>query len=146
MSVGIFPFGLPILPCAPSSDYRCRVFILGAYPSALHVSWRPPDGLYRPIKAIAVDNEPEPFWTGQDEAARIEAWKERVGFDQAKWGAVAPAGRLNGSSGDWVEQQVLDPLGALRSNTWITDCLDTYRCSDGLASRIDDTYASWSRT
>ena len=135
---GVFPFGRAVLPRPPSAASPRRLFILGAYPSAFHVNWRPHNR--KPIRAIAVDNEPEPFWTGIDEAVRLAHWKAEVKFSHT-WGEVHGVGALNGSSGRWVEQNVLKPLGAMRADAWITDCLDTYRCSDGLAARITDTYA-----
>ena len=135
---GVFPFGRTVLPRPPSAASQRRLFILGAYPSAFHVSWRPHNR--KPIRAMAVDNEPEPFWTGADEAVRLAHWKAEVKFSHT-WGEVHGVGALNGSSGLWVEENVLKPLGATRADAWITDCLDTYRCSDGLAARIADTYA-----
>lgn len=127
--IALFPFGRPLEARKPSSSAPCRLFLLGAYPSALHVEWTPPAPFQR-VAALAVDNEPQPFWTGKDEEAQIEAWKQKVGWLDA-WGAVGPAGPLNGSSGVWLDQKVLKPLGASRAETWMTDCLDTYRFSRG---------------
>jgi hypothetical protein len=138
ITVGIFPFGAPVLPRPPSASTKRRVFILGAYTSALHVAWRPPEG--RPIKAMAVDNEPEPFWNGEGEKKYIARWKEAVGFRDGEWGEVAGVGALNGSSGLWVDDNVLVPLKAERSDACITDCLDTYYSSTAGAHRIADTY------
>lgn len=137
----VFPFGRPVRPCPPSASKPKKVFVLGAYPSALHVSWTPPagSGLKR-IQAIAVDNEPEPFWNGRDQAARVDAWKSSVGF-RPEWGTVSLAGKLNGSSGEWVDQNVFGALGVARADCWVTDCLDTYRCSEGLSQRLENTYA-----
>jgi len=56
---GQFPFGAPVLARAPSADTARPLFVLGAYPSALHVRWTAPDGAS--IAAMPVDNEPEPF-------------------------------------------------------------------------------------
>ena len=110
VSVGTFPFGRPVLPRPPSASTRRRVFILGAYPSALHVAWRPPRG--KPIRAMAVDNEPVPFWNGHDEDDHVARWKAAVGFRDVEWGGVTRVGDLNGSSGLWVDNNVLGPLGA----------------------------------
>ncbi len=121
------------------------MFVLGAYPSALHVAWTPPAPRKR-VQAIAVDNEPLPFWTGRDQATRIEEWKRAVRFDDARFGTVSAPPSLNGTSGIWVEQQVLAPLGIRPDEAWITDCLDTYRCSKDLAARIDDTYNPFAKT
>lgn len=139
-----FPFGRPVLPCPPSADGRRPVFVLGAYPSALHVRWTPP-APFRPIAALGVDNEPTPFWDGADQAARVERWARDVGWNPA-WGAVAAVGSLNGPSGAWVSSRVLAPLGVTRGDAWITDCLDTYRASTGAAARLEDTYRPFAAT
>lgn len=139
----VFPFGRPVEPYRPADRSRRRVFVLGAYPSALHVRWQPP-APWRPITAVAVDNEPSPFWDGHDQAERVAAWKVAVAF-QESWGEVQPAGRFNGSSGVWVLTQVLQPLALYPREVWFSDCLNTYRCSQGLARRLEDTYRPASR-
>ncbi len=45
-----FPFGRPVLPCKPSANGPRKVFILGAYPSALHIRWNP----QKPFRSIQV--------------------------------------------------------------------------------------------
>lgn len=101
-------------------------------------------GPYKRIRALAVDDEPTPFWTGHDEEARVQRWVESVGF-RASWGKVRGVGRLNGSSGLWVEREVLAPLGIAMAGAWITDCLDTYRASTGVGRRLADTYEPFAR-
>lgn len=134
-----FPFGLPVTERKPFIFEPRLAYILGAYPSALHVRWVPPSP-YRVIKAIAVDDEPETFWNGQAEEGLIEAWKESVHFDP-DWGEIFTAGRLNGSSGLWVDEKVLKPLGLERGKSvWLSDCLETYRLSSKLLRRLEDTY------
>ena len=106
-----FPFGRPVTPArlsATAAVCSCSA----AYPSALHVRWQAPDGIH--IAALAVDNEPVPFWTGADQAERVEAWSARSSF-RPEWGSVEPAGPANGSSGRWVDDQVLAPLGFTRA-------------------------------
>jgi hypothetical protein len=127
-------FGKAVGRCRPKATGRRKVFVLGAYPSALHVRWQAP-GTVGVVQAVAVDDEPEPFWTGHDEEALIGRWLRDAGLPSA-WGRVAPCGSLNGSSGAWVDDQILRPLGADRSQTWITDCLDTYFESTGAARRF----------
>jgi hypothetical protein len=124
-----FPFGSPLESRASSPSEPRRLFLLGAYPSALHVEWTPPAPFER-VAALAVDNEPMPFWTGDDEAARIEAWAKKAAWSP-EWGTVGPVGALNGSSGLWLDEKVLAPIAVTRAETWITDCLDTYRFSRG---------------
>ena len=136
-----FPFGSPLEARKPSATSARRVFLLGAYPSALHVEWNAP-APFKGVKALAVDNEPVPFWTGTDEAERIEGWKARVGWRE-DWGTVGPVGPLNGSSGLWVEQKVLSPLKASRAETWITDCLDTYRFSHGQQDVVTEKFTTF---
>lgn len=131
-----FIFGRPVRPACPVADGQRSFFVLGAYPSAFHVKWHPP-GLKRSIRAIAVDNEPEPFWTGDGENQLVEQWKRDVGFREGEWGRVSPCGNLNGPSGRWVEAMILHPLRVHRSEAWITDCLDTYYESEGAAGRMD---------
>jgi hypothetical protein len=130
-----FLFGRPVLQAKPIANGPRRVFVLGAYPSALHVRWFSPQNDCL-IQAVAVDNEPEPFWNGKDEHERIEDWRRQVKF-RDNWGRVEPCGKLNGSSGDWVETQVLGALGIGREEAWITDCLDTYFESKAAAQRLD---------
>jgi hypothetical protein len=138
LPLGRFPFGRPVTSCKPSANGPRRLVVLGAYPSALHVRWTPPPP-FRRIVALAVENEPTPFWTGDDEERRVEEWKVSVGWE-ARWGSIAPVGNLNGPSGSWVAESVLGPLGARPDEAWITDCLDTYRVSVGAAARLMDTY------
>ncbi len=131
-----FLFGQPVLPAKPTADSARRLFVLGAYPSALHVRWS-----YNGkelIKAVAIDNEPEPFWTGKDQEDRIKAWKERMNWD-GSLGTVEACSNLNGPSGAWVEKEVFEPLGVPRQDAWITDCIDTYFSSDGASDAIKRT-------
>lgn len=108
--------------------------MLGAYPSALHVRWHAP-GETHAVRAVAVDDEPEPFWTGRDEKERVERWVRETSLPP-EWGHATPCGSLNGSSGAWVDDRVLRPLGADRTRAWITDCLDTYFESTDAARRF----------
>lgn len=134
----IFPFGEILLPQEPNIQSLRNVFILGAYPSAFHIRWIPPSP-YREIKAIAVDNEPSVFWDGSDQETIFKDWLNCVSW-QDDWGKALLAGNLNGSSGVWVNKNLLVPLGLSRKNVWFSDCLDIYHCSDGLKKRLQDTY------
>jgi hypothetical protein len=136
----VFPFGRPVKPARPTADGPRSVFILGAYPSAFHIHWTPPDPKrFRPIQAIAVDNEPWPFWDGQGEKDIFERWKIGLPW-RAEYGQARPAGRYNGSSGQKLRDRVLKPLRTDPKDAWITDCLDIYYVSTRLADRIEDTY------
>lgn len=134
-----FPFGAPVLPCGELLPDASDAFVLGAYPSAIHIRWVPPEETaLNQIAALPVENEPSVFWDGSDAEARVQAWKRQY-FDPA-WGK-ATAARLNGPSGTWLRSNVLDPLRNAGVNaTFVTDCLTTYRLSTGAASRLRDTY------
>ena len=139
MPVLQFPFGMPVKERVPWIQAARRAYVLGAYPSALHVYWRPPKP-YRPIQAIAVDNEPDFFWNGGNEEAITAEWQKEIGFSE-QWGEVFCAGKLNGSSGLWVDENILNPFHLARNeNVWISDCLTTYRSSTGVKARLEDTY------
>ncbi|WP_156036302.1 hypothetical protein [Blastococcus sp. URHD0036] len=89
------------------------------YPSALHIRWGHPEAS---IAALAVSEEPWPFWAGEDEAKLVEAWRQAVGW-RNEWGTATPVGRLNGSSGRAVIDRVLTPLGLDPARVWTTDAL-----------------------
>lgn len=89
-----YPFGLPVTARPPSASGPRSVFLLGAYPSALHIEWTPP-APYRRVKAIPVDDEPTPFWDGEDQEERVRRWQAAVGFDRA-WGSVRANPEYNG--------------------------------------------------
>ena len=137
---GTFPFGQPVRGRRPVISESRPLFILGAYPSALHVKWEPPYA-GRAIKAMAIDNEPDFFWDGHDpdEKKAIAAWAEAVGY-RSPWGRIEPARRFNGSSGLWVNRNILEPMDFSRKMVWLSDCLDAYRCSERLADALRDKY------
>ncbi|MFC1556952.1 hypothetical protein ACFL5L_03090 [candidate division KSB1 bacterium] len=139
----IFPFGQLVIKRIPEIFEQRQLYILGAYPSALHVYWNPP-APYRTIKAIAVDNEPDIFWSGQNEEQIIAIWKKTVAFDNA-WGSIRSAGIFNGSSGLWIDNLILSAFKILREETWFSDCLDTYHCSKRLSLRLEDTYRPFAK-
>jgi hypothetical protein len=85
-----FPFGLPAGRCEPRRVADADAFLLGVYPSALHIRWTHPR--YR-VAALAVAPEPWPFWDGADQVELVDVWREKVGWQPA-WGTAAPAGRL----------------------------------------------------
>jgi hypothetical protein len=129
-------FGTPAEARRPSASSQRDWFILGAYPSALHVKWRSPTG--EALSAVAVADEPEPFWEGNDQDSRIHEWANTLPW-KPEWGQVSPPGKLNGSSGAWLRDQVLAPLRLRRAQMWITDCLDIYHESKGAAKRLNQT-------
>lgn len=139
----VFPFGRRANPTRPIADGPRDVFVLGAYPSALHVHWKPPPSSHkRGITALAVDAEPEPFWDGRDAARLVDLWKEQVDFSEETDGTATPA-VANGDSGRALDGSYLEPMGLDRSACWITDCLDTYRLSKDGRKAIDQRFLGW---
>ena len=100
---------------------------MGIYPSALHIRWVSQD--FR-IAALAVDEEPWPFWDGGDQDHRVQTWQTKVGWRPA-WGEVSPAGRLNGSSGVSVRDHVLNALGIDIGRAWLTDAVPFFHVHRG---------------
>lgn len=124
---GRFPFGEPSRRCEPGRVRNADAFLLGVYSSALHVRWTHPD--YR-VAALAVDQEPYPFWDGADETKRVERWRSEVGW-QPEWGTAQPVGRLNGSSGRKVQERILTPLGLDPQRVWTTDAVPFFHVHRG---------------
>jgi hypothetical protein len=140
--VSQFPFGQPATrrPSRVPPSGVATLFVLGVYPSALHVQWRRPDGVK--VGALAVDDEPTVFWDGADAAPRIKRWQDAVRWTP-RWGSVSAAGG-NGSSGRHVVDHVLTPLGVAPEEVCFTDCLPTYFVKSGAASQavaIRDAYS-----
>ncbi len=132
-----FPFGRYVKPVLPTASGRRRVFVLGVYPSAIHAKWRDPKGNLWP--ALAVDNEPEPFWTGEDAKERVTAIAKDVPTEA---GYLEPADRQhNGASGVVVDNLYLKPLEIGREECWITDLVQSYLANDGQFNRISKSYA-----
>jgi hypothetical protein len=142
-----FPFGAPSTPQDPRrATQPTGLFVLGVYPSALHVHWTPPAWAsvlpgVKPIGALAISDEPTVFWDGiaPDPDDLVDAWKQQVGFhegdDPEQWGHVRQAG--NGTSGRPVVDRVLEPLGISPGSTWFSDCVNTYFVKSGEGSQGD---------
>lgn len=154
---GIFPFGRSnkIRGMRPATVGRARVLVVGVYPSAFHVRWWAPgnDDPRRPtIGSMAVDVEPEVFWTGdptpQAAQDRIAAWRNDVkaatGIDPDTLGKFGPG--TNGTSGRTVQERYLDCLGVSPAQTAFTDVYQAFLLKRGKAQRrpggtaIDDDY------
>jgi hypothetical protein len=134
--LGVYPFGEPLGLVRWLVTGTRRVFILGVYPSAFHASWRSPDG--RVISpALAVADEPEPFWDGSGHEALLARVAERV---PAGAGSLHGAGAHNGRAGRTLNESYLGPLGLERDNVWIADLQNYYLASDGQIRRIEESY------
>lgn len=145
MSDHTFPFGSTASPRPPRSpNGPAALFVLGVYPSALHVHWTPPAWAMNElgvteIGALAVADEPTVFWDGLDPNAEelVASWKQEVGFrdgdGQGDWGSVHSAG--NGTSGRPVTERILNPLGISPKDTWFSDAVNTYFVKNGTGSQ-----------
>jgi hypothetical protein len=139
----IFPFGRPVVRRRPSAKSKRRVYVLGAYPSALFIAWWSP--ARKGVRALPVDNEPTSFWNGTDEKAQIDAWRKIVHFRVGEWGEVETADEPNGKAGRWLGEKVLAPLGITREEACLSYCLDTY-CADGAAVfAVNERYQPFAR-
>ena len=132
----VYPLGAPLCPYDREDTSPRALFVLGAYPSALHVRWVPPGGGHG-IRALPVDNEPEPFWNGERLAEHFEAWKERD--EVSIIGDVAPAPELNGPSGTALDARYLKALDFTRTDAWIADSLPLYCQSEGVEKALART-------
>lgn len=121
---------------------------MGVYPSALHIRWTPPDWASSElgvgtIAAVAVDDEPTVFWDGGDARARIQLWREAVGFRQGDvdgdWGKVVAAG--NGTSGRSVAKRVVRHLDADAEDCWFSDVVDQFFVKSGGTKRREQADA-----
>lgn len=142
---GVFPFGRPSGRCRPRTASPAEAVVLGVYPSALHIRWIGPR---QRITALAVAEEPWPFWTGDDDAERVDQWRGAVGW-VPEWGTAEPAGRFNGSSGRAVRDRILAPLGLSPDSVWLTDALPYFHVHRGPGSQgeaMAERYDSFARS
>lgn len=133
---GVFPFGQPSTerPARRPTSGPAAAFLLGVYPSALHVCWRPPRWLVKEVshlkgvRALAIDVEPVVFWDGAGADAYVDAWKQAISFregdDRDSWGHVTPHG--NGTSGATLGSDVLTPLNLDAAKVWYSDVVPWY--------------------
>lgn len=128
-----FPFGRPVEPVAPTADGPRRVFVLGVYPSAVHARWVHPDGSVA-VKDLAIDNEPEPFWWGDDAADRVAAVTVPDGVGHLE------ASDKNGPSGKALDSLYLVPLGLGRQDCWITDLENCWKANEGQLAALERAY------
>src|SRR5262245_57334451 len=77
--------------------------------------------------------------TGADAGERIERWRHESDLDPAVEGELPSPTGLYGSSGRWLGRPCACSLRVGRFETWITDCLDTYRLSSGVNARLTNT-------
>jgi len=136
-SVGVFPFGEPVLPLFQRDRTRKRVFVLGVYASAVHARWLGADGRQK-IGAVAVASEPEIFWRGGPEAA--EAIIAAIELPDGAGRLVAASAQLNGPSGKALDDLFLAPLGLTRDDAWLCDLVPHSCRNEGQAAALRREY------
>jgi hypothetical protein len=110
--------------------------IIGVYPSAVHARWVDVDGRTR-IRAVAVANEPEPFWTGQEAEDHIATVAATV---PAVVGRLVGAPGHNGPSGQALDGSVLAPLGLDRDRVRVADVDNRYLANPAQQQAIGRCY------
>jgi hypothetical protein len=113
-----FPFGATLAPVQPSAASARRILVLGVYASALHARWKYGSGRRDYVAALAVDNEPTPFWDGRDQ-------EDRIASVRPPFGQLLPTPQ-NGCSGKALDEHYLQRLNLLRGDCWITDLHNRY--------------------
>jgi len=133
---GVFAFGLTNRAMPATVPVEADALVLGVYPSAFHVAWRPPAqwdaGAFG---SLAVDVEPSVFWPGAPQVDRtrlLREWQHRAeevcGPLPGRFGWCGS----NGSSG-----ALLDRLGYFagsgvpRERTAFTDALPVFTVKRG---------------
>ena len=116
MAVGVFPFGQMVRRVVQKDRGAKRVFILGAYASAVHARWTDEEGVTL-IRALGVASEPCIFWAGQGAEDIVAA----IDIPQGAGRLVPAPCSLNGPSGRSVDNDFLAPLGLVRKDAWLCD-------------------------
>jgi uracil-DNA glycosylase len=112
--IGIFPFGQPVQEVGQTDRSPKDVFVLGVYASAVHARWINTENK-TVIQALAVASEPYIFWRGED----AETIMGQINVPE-KAGKLIPA-KLNGRSGQALDELILHPLGIDRQKAWLCD-------------------------
>jgi protein-tyrosine phosphatase/uracil-DNA glycosylase len=132
---GTYPFGAPLREVVQEDRTPKRVFVLGAYASAVHARWVDPGGRTL-VRALAVASEPFVFWDGAN-AAEVVA-RIALGADAGRLEAAEPA--FNGPSGRSLEQDYLRPLGVPRADGWFCDLVPHTCLNDAQRLAIQREY------
>lgn len=132
-----YPFGRKLKPVQPTPLRTQTVMVIGVYPSAVHARWVSPSGKTL-IKAVAVDNEPEPFWDGTGESDFVNSVAKSVPAEAGR--LETPVSGLNGPSGRVLSELYLAPLGLERELCWIVDIVDHYLINDQQVAALHRDY------
>jgi hypothetical protein len=114
----IFPFGEPVKDVVQKVRTPKKVFVLGVYASAVHARWISPEGKTL-VNALAVASEPYIFWRGDKAEEIISRINKRL--PEGAGQLVPPNSKLNGPSGNVLDDKILAPLGLNREDAWLCD-------------------------
>lgn len=132
----LFPFGQELHPLVQEDTGPKKVFVLGVYASAVHARWKKDGQIV--CQALAVASEPRIFWDGDPEEAKRIIDKVAI---PPQLGMLEPAGRhLNGPSAKVLDDNILAPLGFVRGDAWLCDCLPETRINPSQAKVIRERY------
>ena len=127
-----FPFGQELRPLIQEDKTQKKVFVLGVYASAVHAWWKK-DGKVI-CQALAVASERRIFWDGDPEEAKRIISSVAI---PKELGVLKPASRqLNGPSAKVLDKNILAPLGFIREDAWLCDCLPETRINPSQAKVI----------
>jgi hypothetical protein len=130
-----YPFGQPVGPVSWRQPGPKPALIIGVYPSAVHARWIGPDGTG--IRALAVADEPEPFWTGHSAEPKIATVAATV---PAEAGRIELAKGHNGRSGQALDELVLAPLGLTRDKIRVADIDNRYMANQSQQDAVARDY------
>lgn len=131
----VFPFGAPLKKVKQQDRSPKKVFVLGDYASAVHCKWIDVDGKVK-VNVLAVASEPYIFWKGDGANEIVEKIKI-----PSELGTLVPADeRFNGSSGNVLDKEFLEPLGYKREDAWLCDLLPYSRINPNQEKSIETYY------
>lgn len=131
-----FPFGNMLKKVEQENKNATEAFVLGVYASAVHARWVDKDGKQK-VAALAVASEPEIFWTGDNANEIIKTIKIPAELGKLE---LPKNKKLNGPSGNVLDELFLAPLGLDRENTWLCDILPYSRVNEKQKSALDKFY------
>ena len=133
----LFPFGQPLHAIEQTDRRPKRVFVLGAYASAVHARWVGPDNR-EIVRALAVASEPRIFWRGDRVEAETIVSRIKI---PAEAGRLFPADeQLNGPSGRALDDHILKPLALQRKEAWLCDLVPHGCMNSGQKKAVEEQY------
>jgi uracil-DNA glycosylase len=134
-SIGIFPFGQPVLDVHQTDRTPKNVFVLGVYASAVHARWKDPDNK-TVVQALAVASEPTIFWRGEN----AESILQKIVIPEGLGKLIPAKQEFNGPSGMALDNLILSPLGLERQKAWLCDLVPHSCVNDSQRNAIERAY------